>query len=112
MEIFKNNSCETFGENASQLFDCVDFVQLDISLENLFTKPIVLIAKYLFQGVNCGGKVLANTSALGLTPYMETFMVVFPIGRLVASANEQTMSMIGNSSLQQADKSYDLDFHR
>jgi hypothetical protein len=38
-EIFKNNFCETFGENVSQLFDSVDFVQLDISLENLLTKP-------------------------------------------------------------------------
>jgi hypothetical protein len=33
---------------------------------------------------------------------METFMVVFPIGRLVATDNELTISMIGNSSLQQA----------
>jgi hypothetical protein len=40
---------------------------------------------------------------------METFMVVFPIGRLVTLANKQTMSMIG-SSLQQAGKSYDLGF--
>ncbi len=39
LEIFENNSCETFGENVSQLFNCVNFVQLDISLENLFTKP-------------------------------------------------------------------------
>jgi hypothetical protein len=31
-------------------------------------------------------------------------MVVFPIGRLVATANEQTMSMIGNSSLQHAER--------
>ncbi len=31
-------------------------------------------------------------------------MVAFPIGRFVASANEQTMSMIGNSSLQQAER--------
>ncbi len=31
-------------------------------------------------------------------------MVVFPIGRLVASANEQTMSMIENSSLQHAER--------
>jgi hypothetical protein len=35
-EIFKNYSCETFGEN---VFGCVDFVQLDVSLENLFMKP-------------------------------------------------------------------------
>jgi hypothetical protein len=42
---------------------------------------------------------------------METFMVVFPIGRLVALANKGTMSMIGSSSLQQAGKSYDLGFH-
>jgi hypothetical protein len=52
LDIFENNSCETFGENASQLFDCVDFVQLDISLENLFMKQ-----------VNCGGRVLADASA-------------------------------------------------
>jgi hypothetical protein len=39
LEIFENNSRETFGENVSQLFDCVDFVQLDISLEYLLTKP-------------------------------------------------------------------------
>jgi hypothetical protein len=30
-------------------------------------------------------------------------MVVLPIGKLVALANEQTMSMMGNSSLQHAD---------
>jgi hypothetical protein len=39
LEIFENNSRETFGKNVFQLFDCVDFVQLDISLENLLTKP-------------------------------------------------------------------------
>ncbi len=39
LEIFENYSCETFGENVSQLLGCVDFVHLDISLENLFTKP-------------------------------------------------------------------------
>ncbi len=31
---------------------------------------------------------------------MKTFMVVFSIRKLVASANEKTMSMMGNSSLQ------------
>ena len=31
-------------------------------------------------------------------------MVIFLIERLVASANEQTMSMIGNSSLQHAER--------
>ncbi len=31
-------------------------------------------------------------------------MVVFAIGILVATANEQTMSMIGNSSLQHAER--------
>ncbi len=31
-------------------------------------------------------------------------MVLFPIGRLVATANEQTMSMIENSSLQHAER--------
>jgi hypothetical protein len=39
LEVFENNSCETFGESVSQLIDCVDFVQLDISLENLLMKP-------------------------------------------------------------------------
>ncbi len=39
LEIFENNSRETFGENVSQLFDCVDFVQLNISLENFLAKP-------------------------------------------------------------------------
>jgi hypothetical protein len=38
-EIFENYFYETFGENVSQLLNCVDFVQLDISLENLSTKP-------------------------------------------------------------------------
>ncbi len=52
--------------------------------------------------VNYESKVLANTSALELTPCKDTFMVVFPVGQLVASANKQTMSTIGNSSLQQA----------
>jgi hypothetical protein len=45
---------------------------------------IVLIAYYLLQGVSCGGKILANTSAPKSTPCIETFMVMFPIGRLVA----------------------------
>ncbi len=31
-------------------------------------------------------------------------MVIFPIGRLVASANEQTMLMMGNSSLKHAER--------
>ncbi len=31
-------------------------------------------------------------------------MVIFPIGKLVAPANEQTMSMIGISSLQHAER--------
>ena len=39
LETFINNSCETFGENVSQLFDCVKIVQSDISLENLYTEP-------------------------------------------------------------------------
>jgi hypothetical protein len=58
----------------------------------------------LLQGVNCGGKVLPNTSAPKLSSWIETFMVVFLIGRLVASANEQTMSMKGNSSLHHAER--------
>ncbi len=39
LEIFENNSREIFGEIVSQLFDCVNFAQLDISLENLLMKP-------------------------------------------------------------------------
>jgi hypothetical protein len=39
LDIFEKPFCETFGKNVSQLFNCVNFVQLDISLENLFTKP-------------------------------------------------------------------------
>jgi hypothetical protein len=42
LEIFENNSCETFGENVFQLFDCANCVQLDISLENLLAKPYCL----------------------------------------------------------------------
>jgi hypothetical protein len=30
--------------------------------------------------------------------------IIFPIGRFVALANKQTMSMKGNSSLQQAER--------
>ncbi len=102
LEIFENNSHEIIGEKVSQLFNCVDYVQLDISLENLLTKPNCLDC--VIRGVNCGGKVLANTSAPELSSWMETFMVVFPIGRLVASANKRTMSMMGNSSLQHAER--------
>jgi hypothetical protein len=99
LEIFENISHETFGENVPQRFNCVDFVQLDISLENLLTKPNCLDCVILALRSN-----LANTSAPELSSWMETFMVLFPIGRLVASANKRTMSMMGNSSLQHAEK--------
>ncbi len=49
-------------------------------------------------------KNLANTSAPELSSCMETFTVVFPIVRFMASAIKQTMLMIGNSSLQQMNR--------
>jgi hypothetical protein len=51
---------------------------LKISSQN----QIVLIVYYLLRGVNCGGRVFANTSAPELSLCVDTFMVAFLIGRL------------------------------
>jgi hypothetical protein len=61
--------------------------------------------------VNCGdSRVLPNTIDPKSSSLMKTFMVVFPIGKLVATANEQTISMRKQLSAA-CRKIYDLRYH-
>jgi hypothetical protein len=63
---------------------------------------IVLMAYYLLCGVNCGGKVSANTKAPLLSSLTKSFIVVSPIGSFTELVTDSTISMIGNRSLQHA----------
>ncbi len=104
LEIFKNILYETLGENFSQLFNCVNFVQLDSSLENLLTKLNCLDCIILASRSKLRRQSLSQHQCSWIVFMDGDIMVVFPIWRLVASANKQTMLMMGNSSLQHAER--------
>ncbi len=63
-------------------------------------KQIALMAKYLLQGVNWGGKVFANTNTPKLSSWTESFIVVSPIGRFTELVSNSTIPMIGNRFLK------------